>query len=146
MVHHKDKKATADFLDTAAGCMAVDKEDVVLASADFVAGGDCADFAKTVHTAAHFDMAAVPDMVNDMYDLLVAAVADTAQLFADAAHFEKILLPRLPVPLSSPLPHLQELLVVQSLYFLFVSEFALFFALLYFHLKNLDSYDNLLSR
>ena len=131
MVHHKDKKAAADFLDTAAGCMAVDKEDVVLASADFVAGGDCADFAKTVHTAAH---------------LLVAAVADTAQLFADAAHFEKILLPRLPVPLSSPLPHLQELLVVQSLYFLFVSEFALFFALLYFHLKNLDSYDNLLSR
>ena len=88
----------------------------------------------------------LPDMVNDMYDLLVAAVADTAQLFADAAHFEKILLPRLPVPLSSPLPHLQELLVVQSLYFLFVSEFALFFALLYFHLKNLDSYDNLLSR
>lgn len=57
-------------------------------------------------------MAAVPDMVNDMYDLLVAAVADTAQLFADAAHFEKILLPRLPVPFSSPLPHLQELLVV----------------------------------
>lgn len=139
MVHHKDKKAAADFLDTAAGCMAVDKEDVVLASADFVAGGDCADFAKTVHTAAHFHMATVPDMVNDMYDLLVAAVAD-------AAHFEKILLPRLPVPLSSPLPHLQELLVVQSLYFLFVSEFALFFALLYFHLKNLDSYDNLLSR
>ena len=43
MVHHKDKKAAADFLDTAAGCMAVDKEDVVLASADFVAGGDCAD-------------------------------------------------------------------------------------------------------
>ena len=126
MVHHKDKKTAADFLDTAAGCMAVDKEDVVLASADFVAGGDCADFAKTVHTAAHFHMAAVPDMVNDMYDLLVAAVADTA-------HFEKILLPRLPVPLSSPLPHLQELLVVQSLYFLFVSEFALFFALLYFH-------------
>ena len=72
MVHHKDKKAAADFLDTAAGCMAVDKEDVVLASADFVAGGDCADFAKTVHTAAHFHMAAVPDMVNDMYDLLVA--------------------------------------------------------------------------
>ena len=142
MVHHKDKKAAADFLDTAAGCMAVDKEDVVLASADFVAGGDCADFAKTVHTAAHFHMAAV----NDMYDLLVPAVADTAPLFADAAHFEKILLPRLPVPLSSPLPHLQELLVVQSLYFLFVSEFALFFALLYFHLKNLDSYDNLLSR
>ena len=100
MVHHKDKKAAADFLDTAAGCMAVDMEDVVLASADFVAGGDCADFAKTVHTAAHFHMAAVPDMVNDMYDLLVAAVADTAQLFADAAHFEKILLPRLPVPLS----------------------------------------------
>ena len=100
MVHHKDKKAAADFLDTAAGCMAVDKEDVVLASADFVAGGDCADFAKTVHTAAHFHMAAVPDMVNDMYDLLVAAVADTAQLFADAAHFEKILLPRLPVPVS----------------------------------------------
>ena len=92
MVHHKDKKAAADFLDTAAGCMAVDKEDVVLASADFVAGGDCADFAKTVHTAAHFHMAAVPDMVNDMYDLLVAAVADTAQLFADAAHFEKIFL------------------------------------------------------
>lgn len=139
MVHHKDKKAAADFLDTAAGCMAVDMEDVVLASADFVAGGDCADFAKTVHTAANFHMVAVPDMVNDMYDLLVAAVAD-------AAHFEKILLPRLPVPLSSPLPHLQELLVVQSLYFLFVSEFALFFALLYFHLKNLDSYDNLLSR
>ena len=31
MVHHKDKKAAADFLDTAAGCMAVDKEEVVLA-------------------------------------------------------------------------------------------------------------------
>ena len=58
MVHHKDKKAAADSLDTAAGCMAVDKEDVVLASADFVADGDCADFAKTVRTAAHFHMAA----------------------------------------------------------------------------------------
>ncbi len=78
---------------------------------DFVAGGDCADFAKTVHTAAHFHMAAVPDMVNDMYDLLVAAFADTAQLFADAAHFEKILLPRLPVPFLLLYCILQELLV-----------------------------------
>ena len=138
-MHHKDKKAVADSLDMAAGCMVVDKEDAVPASADFVAGDDCADLAKTVHTAAHFHMAAVPDTVNGMYDLLVAAVAD-------AAHFEKILLSRLPVLISSLLPHLQELLVVQSLYFLFVSELALFFALLYFHLKNLDSYHNLLSR
>ena len=138
-MHHKDKKAAADSLDMAAGCMVVDKEDAVPASADFVAGDDYADLAKTVHTAAHFHMAAVPDTVNGMYDLLVAAVAD-------AAHFEKILLSRLPVLISSLLPHLQELLVVQSLYFLFVSELALFFALLYFHLKNLDSYHNLLSR
>ena len=138
-MHHKDKKAVADSLDMAAGCMVVDKEDAVPASADFVAGDDYADLAKTVHTAAHFHMAAVPDTVNGMYDLLVAAVAD-------AAHFEKILLSRLPVLISSLLPHLQELLVVQSLYFLFVSELALFFALLYFHLKNLDSYHNLLSR
>ena len=105
MVHHKDKRLLLISLIRLLVVWRLIKEDVVLASADFVAGGDCADFAKTVHTAAHFHMAAVPDMVNDMYDLLVAAVADTAQLFADAAHFEKILLPRLPVPLSSPLPH-----------------------------------------
>ena len=68
MVHHKDKKAAADSLDTAAGCMAVDKEDAVLASADFVAGGDCADLAKTVHTAAHFHMAAAVSYTHlDVY-------------------------------------------------------------------------------
>ena len=61
-MHHKDKKAVVDSLDMAAGCMVVDKEDAVPASADFVAGGDCAVLAKTVHTAAHFHMAAVPDM------------------------------------------------------------------------------------
>ena len=106
MVHHKDKKAVADSLDTAADCMEVYKEDAVPANADFVAGSDCADLAKTVHTAVHFHMAAVPDMVSGMYDLLVAAVAVDAQLFADVAHFEKILLSRLPVLLSSLLPHL----------------------------------------
>ena len=77
--------------------MAVDREDTAPAIADFVADDNCAVLATT----AHFHMAAVPDRVNGMYDLLVDAL-----LFADIVHFEKILLFRLPVHLSSLLLHL----------------------------------------
>ena len=102
---HTDKTVVADCPDMAAGCMEVDMEDAVPASADFVVDIDYDDLANTAHIAAdHFRMAAVADMddlpvavvVVDSFDAAVAALAETD------AHFEKIPLSALLTVLAVP--------------------------------------------